>query len=152
MNTSATKAGASPWFLWWKIAPAELQTQAAGYSALKPHQSARGQSAFALLFSAVVTAGVVAFRNGHAAGYAEAALFVTLAIFIWRGQRWACLAAMAFWSLEKAFALIAGLQGQGPNAFVTIVWWILYMKFFYLAFRVEQARRNASNISVEVFD
>jgi hypothetical protein len=60
---------------------------------------------------------------------------------MYRGQRWAFVAAMMLWTLEKGMLLFGGLASSAP--IVQVIWWAIYMNAFVLGFRVERARRNA---------
>jgi hypothetical protein len=153
MSKSVGAARPSPWFFWWKIAPAELERQVREYASLKFYQSGRGQSAVALLVIIIISAVTVVMGAQPAFGViVESLVFIGLAIFIWFGHRWASIAAMTIWTVEKLYDFIAASQGKGSSLIPIAIWWIIFMRFFYLAFRVEQARRKAKPSYAEVFD
>jgi len=134
------------WVLWWRVDQDELQDQVEKYDKLGWFDAARKLSVLCLLLSACVTAIFGIFNRAVAGEYLfEAILFGVLAAFIYRGHRWAMIAAMVLWTIEKAFALITGLAA-GPSGaggmVVQPLWWAIYMHAFYLALRVERARRQ----------
>jgi class 3 adenylate cyclase len=140
------------WLLWWQIDPAELARQVAGYGELRFVQSARG---IALICSLVAGAETERFTGAAGLGlaaYIGVALWVGLGALTYLGQRWAPLAAMVLWTLQKLLAAVAGFEGganrglfgRGPHGggdlVVDLVWWCIFMHVFYRAFRVEQER------------
>lgn len=141
------------WLFWWQIDPAELARQVALYDELRFVQSARG---IALLCSLVAVAEVERFTGAALLGpvaYLGAALWVGLGILTYLGQRWAPLAAMVFWTLQKLLAVVTGVAGggrrvllhgdgaHGGDLVIQLIWWCLFMHAFYRAFRVEQERQ-----------
>jgi hypothetical protein len=144
-STTAKKGKRWEWLLWWQIDPAEVGEQVANYKSLRLWKSARGISVLCLLFSVVATSGMAAAGVIRASAYIDVGLFAVLALFIYLGHRWAMIGAMVIWTLEKSDIIFGGLGGtlsHAPNPVVQIIWWCLYMHAFYLAFRVEQARRQ----------
>jgi hypothetical protein len=105
-------------------------------------------SVVCLLFSIVVTLAVTLAGITGAEAYADVALMATLAAFIYRGHRWAMIAAMLLWTLEKGVIAVEGLGvGHLPSVgrlLSSLLWWAIYMHAFYLAYRVEQERRSLS--------
>jgi len=130
------------WVLWWKINPAELDDQVARYDTMGFIHSARGMSVACLLFSIVVTSAFVYFHISDPASLIDAAMFAILALFISLGHRWAMIAAMLLWTLEKGSVIVEGVSGAHTNVVVQIIWWCIYMHAFYLTFRVEQKRKS----------
>ena len=136
----------SQWILWWRVDEDDLQDQVTKYDTLGWFQSARKLSVICLLFSIAVTLIVTLFGALGAEAYVDSALMAVLATFIYRGHRWAAIAAMVLWTLEKGVMAITGLNPNHPPSGVSLVvsllWWAIYMHAFYLAFRVEQERRR----------
>ena len=140
------------WLFWWLIDPDELQDQVAKYQTLGWLDSSRKLSVLFLLFSTGVTVifgGLGAFA---AAAYVEAAIMGLFAAFIYRGHRWAMIGAMVLWTFEKAFGALAMLATNPFLIIFQFFWWCFYMHAFYLAFRVEQARKNSLVTSLADFD
>lgn len=126
------------WLLWWKIDESEIKRQVDGYTTLSITESARGQSVLCLLLSAAVTfifiiSGSEIIDNS---AYTDIVLFCIFAFFIYRGQRWAIIGAMIFWTIEKVYFLYISTG----NPIVQIIWWAVYMSAFWLAFKTEIAR------------
>ena len=136
------------WLFWWRISPDELQEQVAQYDTLGWFRSGRKISALLLVFSSVLTVlfattGVLGSSSTIGA-YSEAAIFLVLAIFNYRGHRWAFLCAMMLWTLEKGISILDGFSAptHAGTIISQVIWWGAYMHAFYLAFRVEQRRRT----------
>jgi hypothetical protein len=125
------------WVLWWKIEPDELRKQVSEYDSVGIIKSARGLSAVLLALSAIATIIFVCVGWADAWSLLDAVLFVGLGAFIYRGHRWAMICAMVLWTLEKAY----GLYAKPEYAVISAVWWTTYMQAFYLAYRVENAKR-----------
>lgn len=144
----AKKPNPLVWILWWQMDPDELDKQIHEYKTLKFTQSARGISAILLLISVAATALFVLLLGMTPYAFLDAGAFLVLAFFIAKGHRWAMIAAMVLWTFEKGISLYGQLQptsdGSSGASFLvsTVIWWTLYMHAFYLAFRVEQARRK----------
>lgn len=144
----AKKPNPYVWLLWWQMDPDELDKQIQGYSTLKFTQSARGISAILLLISVAATALFVFLLGMTPYAFLDAAAFLVLALFISKGHRWPMIAAMILWTFEKGISLYdqfqAAAAGSSGASFLltTVIWWTMYMHAFYLAFRVEQARRK----------
>ena len=139
------------WLFWWKISPPELETQVREYYSLGILRSARRLSALLLAVSGAATIVYSALSaNPEIKSLSDALVFfsmalaviglpfVGLAAFIYRGQRWAMVCAMLYWTLEKGFQVY-----EHPKYAVGIlIWWTTYMHAFYTASRVEQERRK----------
>lgn len=141
------------WLLWWRVDDDELQAQAAQYDMLGWFQSGRKLSVVLLLASTAATLIAALFGAGGAASYIEAGLLAVLAACIYRGHRWAMIAAMLLWTLEKGFSVVARLATGGPvgavMSIIPLLWWAVFMHAFYLAFRVEQERRRLATAGID---
>lgn len=123
-------------FLWWKIDPDKLNKQVEQYGSLKIYRSARGISLLWFIFSAVSTAIMILAHAVTVNAIADISVFLILGIFIYQGHRWAMIGAMIFWTFEKLQASVTA-----PVSFIfQLIWWMLYMHYFYLAYKVEQKR------------
>lgn len=131
------------WFLWWQVGSRELSRQVERYSTLPFMKSARGLAAFCLIISVVLTVALIAFGALPIAGGATVIIMLPLALFIYLGHRWANLAAMVWWTIEKAAFLFEGFASGGGNPVTHVIWWCIFMHAFYLSYRVEQQRRKA---------
>jgi hypothetical protein len=138
------------WLLWWQTDPVDIDEQARLYDTMSVWSSWRGWAAICLCFSALITFAMIAFSGFGASSGAliDVAIMLGLALFSYRGHRWAMIGAMTVWTIEKFFAIAVN-----PIMAVTVlIWWALYMHVFYCAFRVEQRRRKAPVVEVAIFD
>ena len=103
------------WLLWWRIDQEELDKQIVEYASLKITQSAKGQSFFLLIFSALITTISIAFSNYSSASFIDVFILSLLGCFIYRGQQWAMIGAMIFWTLEKFYILYTGIQAPDSS-------------------------------------
>ena len=137
------KRSASSFFLWWRVDPMEVEKQVIDYRTLRPWQSARGISLLLCLFTVAVTLlfGRL-FGVSFGSAVIESAIWIVLGLLIYRGHGWACVVAMILWTLDKGTVMIAqGSAGRTANPVIQIIWWLIYMNAFFLAFKVERARR-----------
>lgn len=133
------------WLLWWVIDPTELEMQVAQYTTLKFYKSARGISLLCTLISASITILLIAFKAVPIDGLFDLVVLALFGLFIYLGHRWASVAAMLLWTLEKVVVIIGGLGASSPNAGLFIgqaIWWCIFMHAFYLSFRVEHRRKS----------
>ncbi len=137
------------WILWWQIDGKELKEQVEKYDTMKITQSARGISFILCMVSVAVTTLFVLILNLDPWSFLDAGLLLVLGILICKGYSWAMIAAMVLWTFEKIYSLYGQVSlisetNSGASYLVpTIIWWTVYMHSFYLAFRVEQARKKA---------
>lgn len=141
-----TKKSAN-FFLWWQVDPAELDKQVAQYATLGSWIAARSVSALLLLFSAALSGvlGYFGWLGFDAWALIDAALMLVLAALVLKGQRWAIIAAMTFWTASKYISIYSMVVGGGGNGFAVVtqlIWWCIYMQQFNLALRVENRRRD----------
>src|SRR5579864_2533681 len=142
------------WLLWWQIDPAELEPQVEKYDQLNIHQSARGIALLLFVASAVLTALVIELSSHDRWGYLDAGVFLGLGAFIYFGHRWAMILSMILWTGEKAMQLVSMFQtGHFANPIGILIFWGVFMHAMYLAFRVEQSRRQGGRVlNPAVFD
>lgn len=143
-DTPKSKKSAFSFLAWWITDPADIEKQVAGYNTLRVWQSARGISALLCILSAVVTALLGQFLKLTSGEIlTEAIIWSTIAIFMYRGHRWAFVLGMIFWTFEKASLLFGGFSSAGAPI-AQIIWWAIYMNAFFLAFKVERRRKAVS--------
>jgi hypothetical protein len=142
------------WLLWWQIPPEELKRQVEQYDTLRYFQSMRGISVLFLSFAISTTLLFFVIGAGGVDAYSlfDVALMAVCATFIWLGHRWAMIAAMALWTLEKVSYIADGVSTGNPVGIITQpIWWAVFLHAFYFAFRIEQERRKlpaAPDVSV----
>jgi hypothetical protein len=126
------------WLLWWRVSDEDVETQVKNYDVLTMFQSARGLSMVLLLAAALVMSFVIFFGASDAIDYIDVGIFGILAVLIYEGYRWAMLAAMVAWTIEKLLAVLS--PSSVMMVVLAVVWWTVYMRVFYLALRTERAR------------
>jgi hypothetical protein len=134
------------WLLWWRVDQSDLDEQVEKYNSLGVFKTARGQSVLCLLFSVAATIAMVLLKVTDQGSYVDAAVLAAFAVFIYFGHRWAIVAAMTFWTLEKGYLMYlgvtAGASATASNPVVQLIWWCIYMQAFYFALRVEREKRK----------
>lgn len=130
------------WFLWWRVSPGELQKQVDGYQTLGMFKAARKVSAALLLLSALLTTLLVIFAGFDTFAYFDVAISLILAVLVYRGQTWALMITMIFWTFEKIYGLLFIIPAEGGQGVTQLIWWAVYMHAFWLAYQVEKARRK----------
>jgi len=131
--------------LWWKIEPEELGRQVKEYDDSLVLASARGISAGGLML--YVAATIIFVCVGWTATWSlvDAIIAFGLAVFVYRGHRWAMICAMVFWTLEQGYLLVNSIsQVHSGKGIMAVILWTTYMQAFYLAYRVEKERRVAA--------
>jgi len=70
-------------------------------------------------------------------------LILILAFFVYKGQRWAMIATMIYWTFSRGFQLVSGFSVgdfSAGNIIMPIIWWAIFMGVFWQAYQVERAR------------
>jgi hypothetical protein len=147
VDTPKTKKSSFSFLAWWITDPAEVEKQVAGYNTLRVWQSARGTASLLCLLSVVVTGLLGSYLHlSNEEIVAEMILWSTVAIFMYRGHRWAFILGMALWTLEKAASVFGGVS-SGRTPIVQIIWWAIYMNAFFMGFKVESRRLAVARAS-----
>jgi hypothetical protein len=126
------------WFLWWRVSVEEIEAQVRGYHMLSIWQSARGLAMLLFFATALVISALVLAAVWPALSYVDAGILAILAVLVHQGYRWAIVAAMVVWTLEKAVAIT--WSGMALNPLVAVLWWAVTMHVLWLAWRTEQVR------------
>jgi len=136
------------WLLWWRVSNEELQYQLQNYSTLKPWQSAKGIGALFLTLSMVINILFVLSGTASQLVLLDATLFGVLAYFIYyKSAKWAMIGAMILWTFEKFYALLFSIDPtiiklSNNSNIIGLIWWLIYMHAFYLAYKVETVREQ----------
>ena len=126
----------------WRMSPAELAEQLSGYSTLGIRRSLRKLSAMLWLLTVAITAliGPWLMKMDWIEVASSTVIYSVLAIFCFRGHRWAFVVSMIAWTLEKGYSIIQ--PGAGGRLFMAVIWWGVYMGVFWKALTVERMRRR----------
>jgi hypothetical protein len=142
VETKWWKKSVFSYLTWWKIEPAEMERQITQYNKLKVWQSARGKSSLFCVFFIVVvwlTKDVAHRSTGDIVP--EGIAWLSIAIFMFRGHRWAFILGMALWTIEKGMGFFYAWFPNNGLYPLPIIWWVIYMHAFFLAYKVESVRR-----------
>jgi len=132
------------WLLWWKIEPEELERQVIEYDDSLVLASARGISAELLMLYVAATIIFVCVGWTPARSLVDAIMAFGLAVFVYRGHRWAMICAMVYWTLEQGYLFLNSIsQVHSGKGIMAVILWTGYMQVFYMAYRVEKERRAA---------
>lgn len=118
---------------WWRLDPVEVMLQTSQYDSLPFIKSARKISSALLVFSSVVSLFI-----GGDDSWIGASIFAVFAVFVFMGHRWAIIASMILWTIEKGYMIYERPQ----SSVIQIIWWCVYMQFLYLSYTVEVERRK----------
>jgi len=121
----------------WKISGDELKKQIDNYGTLKITKSYRGIS-FLIIFVILALSVILAiFGVGDTSTILYSLIiYVPVLIFVYKGHRWAIIAMMVLWTLEKGVMLYDG------GGIMQIIWWLIVMPFFWKALQVENERKK----------
>ncbi len=136
------------WLFWWVLDEDELDKQVREYKDLDIWHSVRKISALLLLFVAAITICGIFFNWFDSSAWADVVVALIIAFFVYRGHRWAMIAAMLFWTFEKLYFVYTNYSTSTTlqtSPIVQIIWWTVFMHVFYEAFKVEQLRRRQNN-------
>ena len=127
------------WIFWWQMDHNELDRQVKEYDTLKFLQTARGLSSIFLLIAVAAQIIIVSFYGFPPIIFIDSAVLVALAYCVTKGYRFAFIAAMVLWTIEKGITLtFCGAAFVVPM----IIWWTVYLHAFYLGWKVEGVRRS----------
>ncbi|MBI4973322.1 hypothetical protein HZC27_01800 [Candidatus Roizmanbacteria bacterium] len=137
------------WFLWWKIDSSTLEKQIQQYKSLKIYESYRGIAAL-LITSRILLSGLVFLiqwvpNNNFIIsflrrdfGLGGLLFYLFLALFVFKGKKWALLIMMVIETINSGFSLFRSSSLEGAFWLMIIFWWVLFMKYLYGAYIVEQ--------------
>lgn len=133
------------WFIWWKLDNTELGKQVDQYHSLGITKSWRKISA--LLIAGSILSTIIISATGLVSwvdSTGRVLIYLPIAFFVYRGNKWGILLMMIFWTLEKVISAtyIFSSNTIGTGLIITLFWWSLLMKFFYGAFVVENTRKR----------
>lgn len=120
-----------------KISESELRNQIDNYNTLSITKSYRGIATVLILAAVGITAILyfVNFTDLTTLAFA-AIIYLPLAYFIYKGKKWAMIAAMIMWTIDKGYQMFVS-----PNLLI-IIWWLAFMTYFYKAYKIEVERNK----------
>jgi len=127
----------------WNMDEKELKNQIENYDALGFLKSARKLATAAMIFSAIITLIFIMVGWIPSEIWIDIILILILAFFVYKGQRWAMIATMIYWTFSKGFQLVSGFSVgdfSAGNIIMPIIWWAIFMGVFWQAYQVERAR------------
>jgi hypothetical protein len=121
----------------WKITEEDLKNQINNYNTLKITESYRGISILITL-SLLGLSLILGFFDFLSLEDILLSLIIYLPIllFVYKGHRWAILALMILWTIEK------GIQLFTVGNITPLFWWAIIIPYFYKALKVENARKK----------
>lgn len=116
-----------------RIEDKELENQIENYNTLSFFKSCR-KRASGWLFA-------IAILNLLVAGpWSSSMLIFILAFFVYQGHKVAIIVAMIYWTISRAIRLF----NDPTSPVINILWWLVFMRDFWMAYEVEQARNKTS--------
>lgn len=145
----------SHWLIWWQVDDDAISQEAEGYQKLKFIHTSRGVSVLLILFTVTLTTIFSVFKIfGYGLdGLFDVFVFLVLALFIYKGHKWAMISAMILWTLEKFYAIAIQVSSGTPvgaTVIIQIIWWSIFMHVFYTAYKVEKARTSKLQVKIKV--
>jgi predicted membrane protein len=142
MEQKKKNLGYINWFNW-KLEEKELKNQIENYNTLGFLKSLRKLSFALIIFSIIITLIFIAVGSLQTDAFVDVFIWAILAIFVYRGQKWAIIGAIILWTLEKGFQLYGFVEGGNSSTLLLpILWWAIYMDVFWKTYRVEQERKR----------
>jgi hypothetical protein len=144
------------WLLWWKTDPEVLSRQVDKYDTLKITQSARGLSFLLCILTFILGIAVYIKHPSLWLLIISTIPIPALGFLVFRGQQWASIILMIWWTIEKflaaynqilitnhAFNIVTTILFVGIPAYL---FWSLYMHAFYVALKVANLRRKDKSL------
>ena len=130
-------------FFKWKMDEKELQNQIENYNMLGFFSSVRKVAAAFMIFSSIITLIFTMIGWFPSEIWIDIVLVLILSFFVYKGQKWAMIVTMIYWTISKGFQLIGGFFAEdfsGGNIIMPVIWWGIFMAVFWQAYQVERAR------------
>ena len=126
----------------WNISGKELQNQIENYDTLGFFSSSRKIATALMIFSAIITLIFAMVGWFPSEIWIDIVLILILASFVYKGQKWAMIVTMIYWTFSKGFQLVSGFSVENfsaGNIIMSILWWAIFMGVFWQAYQVERA-------------
>jgi len=125
----------------WKMNEDDLKNQIENYDKLKITESYRGISVLLGLFSIVLTLIMMSLGLADSSALFDLIALAVVLFFVYKGHKWAIIALMIIWTVEKAVQVYS-ISQNGGSPVVAIIWWFIFMPYFWKALKVEIARKK----------
>lgn len=123
--------------LFWKLDESELEIQISQYDSLKTTKSWRKFASILTVAAIILTfAGSLAGLLDVAAAVISGIIYAPFAYLIWKGKKWAMIAMMILWTLEKAGSVV----DRPASIVIVLFWWDFFMRYYWGAYQVEKRR------------
>jgi hypothetical protein len=133
----------------WKMDEEELKNQVENYATLGFFRSARKVATALMIFSAIITLIFVMAGWFPYGIWVDIVLILILALFVYKGKKWAMIVTMIYWTFSKGFQLVSSFSVDNfsaGNIIMPIIWWAIFMGAFWQAYQVERERRKKERI------
>lgn len=136
----------------WKMDGEELKNQVENYATLGFFKSARKVATALMIFSAIITLIFMMAGWFPSEIWVDIVLILILALFVYKGKKWAMIVTMIYWTFSKGFQLVSSFSAEDysfNNVIMSVIWWAIFMGAFWQAYQVEGKRKKQSKISSE---
>lgn len=134
-------------FAWWKFSQEEekeMNNQVINHDTLGITKSIRGKAALATLFfvGLSIVLVLINFVSTSLLAVYEGSSYLFLIFFIFKGKRWAIIATMILWTIDKIYGLyLSAANNVGVPAYlIALIVWSYLMKLLYFSYKVEMLR------------
>ena len=134
----------------WKMDEEELKHQVENYNTLGFLSSARKVATALIIFSVVLTLIFVMVGWISAEVWMDIVIGLVLAVFVYKGNKWAMIITMIYWTAMKGLQVVSGFSLENFRAshiWGPIIWWAILMGALWQAYQVERERARLRNES-----
>ena len=129
----------------WKMDKEELKNQIENYDTLGFLSSARKVATALIIFSVILTLIFVMVGWILPEVWMDIVVGLILALFVYKGKKWAMIAVMTYWTAMKGLQVISGFSTEDfspGNIIIPVIWWAILMGAFWQAYQVERERKR----------
>ncbi|HEV8677262.1 MAG TPA: hypothetical protein VN701_00285 [Candidatus Paceibacterota bacterium] len=142
----------TPWWSW-NVSPDELKEQVEQYDELSLTKSYRGQVVLVFLFIFTVSVGMSFLLPNFVSiqdvliGFVIYGILIALGYF---GHRWALIALLIYWMLDKSVTIIAALGIASGSLVEGLIFLVMGIVFIVRAIKVETERKNKIRSNLKI--
>ncbi len=126
----------------WKLDEKELKNQIENYNTLGFFKALKKISAGLIMLAVILNIIFITAGYLDADAWVDTLIWIILAIFVYRGRRWAIIITIILWTFEKGYQFYGITQGGSGNIVVLIIWWAAYTDIFWKTYQVEKERKK----------